>query len=101
MQFATERGSLPRELALYNPGEPRERFVMQVFVFLGKGGICGATKEASGVNLPHISGPWHFLKKTRLSQERGIDPAEALQDIKVRGYYLTTPDHFSRPAGNA
>ena len=68
---------------------------MQVFVFVGKGGICGATREASGVNLPHISGPWHLLKKTRLSRERGIDAAIALNDIQSQGYHLTTPDHIS------
>ncbi len=74
---------------------------MQVFVFLGKGGFCGATKDASGGNLPHIGGPWHLLKKTRLSRERGINTPLALQDIKSQGYHLTTPDLISGPFGNA
>lgn len=73
---------------------------MEVFVFKGKGGFCGATKDVSGVNLPHISGPWSFLKKTRLGRERGIDTAVALQDIKRQGYHLTTPDHISGLVGN-
>jgi hypothetical protein len=74
---------------------------MQVFVFIGKGGFCGATREASGINLPHIGGPWHLLKKTRLSRERGINTAAALQDIESQGYHLTTADHISEPFGNS
>ena len=74
---------------------------MEIFVFIGKGGFCGATKEPSGVSLPHISGPWHFLKKTRLSQEGGINPTIALNDIKSKGYHLVTPDRISDSFGHA
>jgi hypothetical protein len=74
---------------------------MQVFVFIGKGGFCGATREASGGNLPDISGPWHLLKKTRLSREHGINTAIAMQDIQNHGYHLTTPDHISGPFGDS
>ena len=67
---------------------------MEVFIFIGKGGFCGATKAASGVSLPGISGPWHFLKKTRLSSEGGINRDIALSDIKAKGYHLVRPDRI-------
>jgi hypothetical protein len=68
---------------------------MEVFIFKGKGGFCGATKEASGVSLPGVTGPWHFFKKTRLSLERGIDHDIAARDIAAKGYHLLKSDHIS------
>lgn len=68
---------------------------MEVFIFVGKGGFCGATKEPSGINLPRVSGPWHFLKKTKLGQEKGINPLTALREIKTNGYYLITSKNLS------
>ena len=73
---------------------------MDLFIFIGKGGFCGATQEPSGVNLPHVSGPWHFLKKTRLSRENGINRTIALSDIKANGYHLVRPDRISGDFGS-
>jgi len=74
---------------------------MEIFIFVGKGGFCGATKEPSGINLPRVAGPWHFLKKTELSREGGINPMTALRDIKTKGYHLITSEDLSGTAGNA
>jgi hypothetical protein len=74
---------------------------MQIFIFVGKGGLCGVTKEPSGINLPRVTGPWHFLKKTKLSQERGINPMIALREIKTKGYYLITSENLSGSFGSA
>jgi hypothetical protein len=74
---------------------------MEVFIFVGKGGFCGATKEASGASLPGIGGPWHFLKKTNLSLENGIDAMTALRDIKSKGYHLITSESLSGTLENA
>jgi hypothetical protein len=68
---------------------------MEVFIFKGRGGFCGATKEASGINLPHVAGPWYFLKKSRLSREDGINLNVALSDIKAKGYHLLNQDGIS------
>ena len=73
---------------------------MEVFIFIGKGGFCGATKEPSGGALPPVSGPWYFLKKTRLSRESGINPKIAISDIKVKGYHLVRPDSISGSFGS-
>ena len=74
---------------------------MQVFVFKGKGGFCGVTKEASGTNLPGVSGPWRFLEKTRLSREMGINRTIAISDIKTKGYHLLKLENLSGNFGNA
>ena len=68
---------------------------MEVFIFKGRSGFCGATKSASGSNLPDVAGPWYFLKKTRLSRERGINLNIALSDIKTTGYHLLNGDDIS------
>ena len=73
---------------------------MEVFIFIGKGGFCGATKDPSGADLPHVSGPWYFIKKTRLSREGAINPDIAVSDIKAKGYHLVRPDHISGDFGS-
>jgi hypothetical protein len=71
---------------------------MDIFVFIGKGGCCGVTKEASGASLPAIGG-WHFLKKSSLSREGGINAKIALTDMASKGYHLVEPDRISGPVG--
>ena len=85
--------------ALYNP-DGLGGLAMEVFIFIGKGGFCGAITEASGTGLPGVSGPWHFLKKTRLSQESGINRTVAISDIKAKGYHLVRPDRISGSFGS-
>jgi hypothetical protein len=72
---------------------------MEVFIFIGGGGYCGATTDPSGVKLPHVTGPWSYLKKTRLGQVTGINLLTALREIKTKGYYLIMPDNLSGPCG--
>jgi hypothetical protein len=74
---------------------------MEVFIFIGKGGFCGATQEPSAASLPHVSGPWRFLKKTKLSREQGINRTIAISDIRAKGYYLLKSEHLSGTFGNA
>ena len=69
---------------------------MDVFIFLGKNGFCGATREPSEASLPRIAGPWRYLKRTKLSQEKGIDPLIALREIKANGHYLITSKNLSQ-----
>jgi hypothetical protein len=73
---------------------------MEIYVFIGKGGFCGVTHDASGNSLPEVSGPWHFLKKTRLSKEGGINRETLISDIKTRGYHLVRHDRISGNFGN-
>jgi hypothetical protein len=73
---------------------------VEVFIFIGKGGFCGATKEPSGINLPRVSGPWRFFKKTNLTKEKGINLMAALREIKAKGYYLIRSDSLSDTFGN-
>jgi len=72
---------------------------VEVFIFVGKGGFCGATLDPSGVSLPHVTGPWSFLKKTRLGQVTGINLLTALREIKTKGYFLIMPDNLSGTCG--
>jgi hypothetical protein len=72
---------------------------MEIFIFIGKQGCCGVTKDPSGADLPAIGG-WHFLKKSRLSQEGGINTKIALSDIESKGYHLVTPDCISGTFGH-
>ena len=81
------------------PGEPGG-FAMEVFIFIGKGGFCGATKDPAGADLPHVSGPWYFIKKTRLSREGGINSNIAASDIKAHGYHLVRPARISGDFGS-
>ena len=68
---------------------------LEVFIFISKGGFCGATTDPSGVRLPHVTGPWSYLKKTRLGQVTGINLLTALREIKLNGYYLIMPVNLS------
>jgi hypothetical protein len=74
---------------------------LDVCIFIGKGGFCGATRDPSGASLPRIAGPWRFLKRAKLSQEKGIDPLIALREIKANGHYLITSENLSKTFGNA
>ena len=59
---------------------------MDVFIFVGRGGVCGATTDPAGAKLPDGTGPWRFLKKTKLGQLTGISLLNALREIKMKGY---------------
>jgi hypothetical protein len=48
-----------------------------------------------------FSGPWHFLKKTNLNLETGINAMTALRDIKSKGYHLITSENLSGSLENA
>ena len=65
---------------------------MKVYVFRGKGGVHGFTKDKGGGNLPAAHGAWMFFKE--IGMKRGEEPRiavntdDALTDIERQGYHL-------------
>jgi hypothetical protein len=66
---------------------------MLVHFFRGPGRVFGATRDATGANLPQKFAPWNAFKSLELTRDGnptpGVNTAECLDDIERHGFHVT------------
>jgi hypothetical protein len=58
---------------------------MDVWCFVGSGGLWALTEDETGSNLPEDQGPWTFIRASRLTGDAD-DEREAESLIRQYGY---------------